>query len=220
MKKNLMKVLALTFVLALALTFTGCGSKDNDASVPNSETLDTTPEVSDPSSPDESDETEEPDLEDKSGADDESDAADPSDNTGDSDVEGSDSNTDNSDTTDASDENEETDASGNMLEELVADPSMQEMAAQMSTDQYTAELLAENGNTLIYRFTLVEQLDLSDESISEVFIGALNGGLDSLASTYASILDTLRSELGMDDLIIRIEYLNADGTEILTRDFE
>ena len=215
MKKNLLKLLALTFVLSLALTFTGCGSKDNDASVPNSGTTNATPEASDPSSSDESDETEESKAENKS------DAAEPSDNTGDDDAD----NGDDAGTADASDENDEADEAGssgdgNMLEELVADPSMQQMAEQMSTDQYKAELLATNGNTLVYRFTLVEQLDLSDESVSEVFIGALNSGLDSLSSTYDSILDSLRTELGMDDLIIRIEYLNADGSEILTRDFE
>lgn len=208
MKKNLLKLLALTFVLSLALTFTGCGSKDNDASFPSSGTTNAAPEASDSSS----DETEESKTEDKS------DAVEPSDNTGDSDAD----NGDDSDTADASEENNETGSSGEatVLEELVADPSMQQMAEQMSNDQYTAELLAENGNILIYRFTLVEQIDLSDESVSEVFVGALNSGLDSLTSTYDSILDSLRNELGMDDLIIRIEYLNADGNEILTRDFE
>lgn len=212
MKKNLLKVLALTFVLSLALTFTGCGSKDNDASVPNSGTTNATPEASDPSSSDESDETEE------SKSEDESDAADMTDNTGDSDTDGG----DDADSADTSEENDETGSSGEatVLEELVADPSMQQMAEQMSNNQYTAELLAENGNILIYRFTLVEQLDLSDESTKEVFVDALNSGLDSFATTYESILDSLRSELEMDDLVIRIEYFNADGSEILTRDFE
>ena len=205
MKKNLLKVLALTFVLSLALTFTGCGSKDNNASVPNSGTTDRTPETSAPSSSDET-------------PDDKSDAADQSDNTGDSDAD----NGNDADTADASGENDEAGSSGesNLLEELVADPSMQKMAEQMSTEQYTAELLAENGNILIYRFTLVEQLDLSDESTKKTFVDALNSGLDSFTSTYESIRDSLRSELEMDDLVIRIEYFNADGSEIVTRDFE
>lgn len=185
MKKNLLKLLALTFVLALAMTFTGCGSRDDNASVPRSETTNTTPEPSDPSSSDKT-------------SDDESDAAKPSDST---------------DETGSSED-------VNMLEELVANPYMQQMAEQMSTDEYKAELLSENGNVLIYRYTLVEQLDLSDESINELFINTVNSGLDSLVSTYQSTLDELRSELGMDDLVIRIEYLNADGTVIFTRDFE
>ena len=209
MKKNLLKVLALTFVLALALTFTGCGSKDNNASDPSSRTTGTAPEASDPSSSDET-------------ADDKSDAAGQSDNTGDSDADNGNDAGDDADTADSSDENDETGSSGegNLLEELVADPSMQKMAEQMSTDQYTAELLAENGNILIYRFTLVEQLDLSDESTKEVFVDALNSGLDSFASTYETILNELRTELEMDDLVVRIEYFNADGSEIVTRDFE
>ncbi len=106
------------------------------------------------------------------------------------------------------------------LEQLLASPEADALVAQLSNDQSTMELVAENGNILVFRCTLNEQVDLSDAAVQEQVASTMLDGLESQSSLYTTMLSTLRSQIGQDDLALRIEYLNADGTEIVSKDFE
>ena len=107
------------------------------------------------------------------------------------------------------------------LEEMLADPAAQAQLeeAMSSQDGMTVEVKVENGNILVYRFILdenpLEGTDLSEED----FTSSMEDGIDAVASTFESLADSLRSELGMSDMVMRIEYCYPDGSEIVSRDF-
>lgn len=108
-------------------------------------------------------------------------------------------------------------SSGTALEQMLADPSVQSQADALSGDGFKVEMLSENGNVLIYRYTFEDAnaVDVSDPSVKEV----LDDGLDAQASVFTQTRDSLRSELKMNDLTVRVEYCGADGTVITSRDF-
>ena len=110
--------------------------------------------------------------------------------------------------------------SRNRLEEKLADPEIQSLVEQWNNDEFTVELLCENGNILIYHFELIEQMDLTDDKLRELVIATMESELDKVASSFYVILDFFREEFEIADLTLRIEYFNADGSEILTRIFE
>lgn len=179
MKKNLLKGMALSLILALSLTFVGCGSKDEDDSSSRRDSKTTTSD----------------DKESKKSSEDASEPESSVPSSG-----------DNKTTT--------------PLEEMLADPSTQALADAMSGNGFKVELSSENGTLLIFRFILEEQLDLSDEDVKDVLVASLEAGLDTQDATFQSQLNDLRTALEMDDLTMRIVYLNADGTEIAARTYE
>lgn len=171
MRKNLLKMMALTFVLSLSLTFTGCGSK-KDSSTPSTNAGNTTTNSGAPE-------------------------------------------TKPAETTPAETTPADTTASMTPLEEFLSDPEAQSFADQYSTDEFTVELDSENGNILVFRFISNMQLDITDD-----IVAGMNAQLDGQADLMSSQGDIIASAIGADDLVIRFVYINADGTEFLTKDFE
>ena len=164
MKKNLLKLMALTFAVSLSLSFAGCGSKNAaNTSIPAE-----TPETSTAES--------------------------------------------------QTQESEETGAT--KLEQWLAEPEAQQLAEESSDETYTVELLSENGNILVLRYTYTEQLDLSDDSVKQVVLEYIDSALDSNSVIFTTMLEALRTEIGMDDLALRIEFVNADDSVIGTKTFE
>lgn len=106
------------------------------------------------------------------------------------------------------------------LEQWLADPAAQQLAEESSDDAYKVELLSENGNILVLRYTYTEQLDLSDKSVKQVVLEYINTALDNNSFIFTSMLESLRTEIEMDDLALRIEFVNADGSEIASKTFE
>ena len=108
------------------------------------------------------------------------------------------------------------------IEEYLADPEefaeVQSQMDSLSTDELTMRVYGE-GNTLVYEAKYTEQLDLSDEAAMQSIQDALQSGLEAQESTYQTIADSLESELQLDDISIRVIYLNQDGTEIYRHDF-
>lgn len=176
MRKNLLKMTALTFVLALSLTFTGCGNK-KDASTPSTNAGNTnTNSVAPETKPAETTPAE----------------------------------TKPAETTPA-----DTTASMTPLEEFLSDPEAQAFADQYSTDEFAVELDSVDGNILVFRFICQEQLDVTD-----AIVAAMDAQLDGQADLMSSQVNILASAIGADDLVIRFVYINADGTEFLTKDFK
>lgn len=102
------------------------------------------------------------------------------------------------------------------LEKLLADPSMQSRNEQVSIENADIEIYAEGGNIYVLRFTLKEQIDITPEKASTVFDKAI--GMQ--ADVYQSARDDAADELGMEDLVIRVICVNADGTELYSADFK
>ncbi len=93
--------------------------------------------------------------------------------------------------------------------------------AQSASMGCTLKLYVEDGNALVFAYTLLDDYAV-DTSV--------DGALDSLASIYDSMFDQqtatfseLRTEVlketSTEDVIIRLIALNPDGTELYSRDF-
>ena len=192
MKKNLLKLMALTFAVSMSLSFAGCGSKNAaGTSVPAE-----TPEASTTES--QTQESENKEL---------------------TDTENSESASTESGNPEAGNqESEETGAT--KLEQWLAEPEAQQLAEESSDDTYSVELLSENGNILVLRYVYTEQLDLSDDSVKQAVLEYIDSALDSNSVIFTTMLEALRTEIGMDDLALRIEFVNADDSEIASKSFE
>ena len=77
-----------------------------------------------------------------------------------------------------------------------------------------------DGNALVYEYQFTDEYDLSDEDIKQSVLDALKEGCEENASTFEDIADTLESEVGLSGVHVRLVYLNGDGSEIYTHDFE
>lgn len=86
-------------------------------------------------------------------------------------------------------------------------------------DSMTIKVYAD-GNALVYEYQFTDEYDLSDEDIKQSVLDALKEGCEENASTFEDIADTLESEVGLSGVHVRLVYLNGDGSEIYTHDFE
>ena len=84
----------------------------------------------------------------------------------------------------------------------------------------SSEAASEDGNALVYEYQFTDEYDLSDEDIKQSVLDALKEGCEENASTFEDIADTLESEVGLSGVHVRLVYLNGDGSEIYTHDFE
>ena len=73
------------------------------------------------------------------------------------------------------------------------------------------------GNKLIYSYKYSDQID--EENLSAVKEN-LESGLEIQASVFDGILKTLKDEMKINDPSISVRYLNADGSEILTKEYK
>lgn len=86
-------------------------------------------------------------------------------------------------------------------------------------DSMTIKVYAD-GNALVYEYQFTDEYDLSDDATKQSVQDALKEGCEENASTFEDIADTLESEVGLSGVHVRLVYLNGDGSEIYTHDFE
>lgn len=84
----------------------------------------------------------------------------------------------------------------------------------------SSEATSEDSTALVYEYQFTDEYDLSDEDIKQSVLDALKEGCEENASTFEDIADTLESEVGLSGVHVRLVYLNGDGSEIYTHDFE
>ena len=107
--------------------------------------------------------------------------------------------------------------------EYLADASVQaeldkEFAALEGTG-VSMEVYAD-GNTLVYDCKYDVQLEISDEMLHEALVAALEQALEETKDTYIDIAAKLHEVVDAEDITVRVIYLNADGTELYSRDFQ
>ena len=201
MKKNVLKMMALTFVLSLSLVFTACGSGDNKGS----------DSVRQEENTNDADSAGQKNDVDPAGQKNDADPAE-----------------EEKDTNDAGSAQEESGSGLTALDEYLASPAGQseiDSLSDMFKDQFKIEVYSENGNILVYKYTYTESfleemgLDLSDDAVRDLAITTLKEQLDTQSSTFESMRDTLRSSLGMSDLSVRVIYCGSDGSELVSTDF-
>lgn len=109
------------------------------------------------------------------------------------------------------------------LADYLADPdvkaSIDAEIENQTDDSMTIKVYAD-GNALVYEYQFTDEYDLSDEAEKQSVQDALKEGCEENASTFENIADTLESEVGLSGVHVRLVYLNGDGSEIYTHDFE
>ena len=70
------------------------------------------------------------------------------------------------------------------------------------------------GDCMIYEYKYVDQVEVTEESAQ-----ALSDSLDSMSDTIQTSLETIALIVEAENPSIRYVYLNADGTEITSREF-
>ncbi|MCH5297334.1 MAG: DUF4854 domain-containing protein [Ruminococcus sp.] len=72
-------------------------------------------------------------------------------------------------------------------------------------------------NKLIYEFTYKTQIE---DSVVDSVKDQLDTASTSMASTYEEIANQLKAEIKIDNPVVVLKYLNADGTTIYEHTFE
>lgn len=109
------------------------------------------------------------------------------------------------------------------LADYLADPdvkaSIDAEIENQTDDSMTIKVYAD-GNALVYEYQFTDEYDLSDDATKQSVQDALKEGCEENASTFEDIANTLESEVGLSGVHVRLVYLNGDGSEIYTHDFE
>lgn len=101
-----------------------------------------------------------------------------------------------------------------LADETVAD-AMKEALASMESDNLTMEIAGE-GNCLVYTFTYI---DLGDDVDVEAMGDALNEAMDSVASVFEGLAESIGESVQEANPSIRVIYQTEDGTELLNQEY-
>lgn len=83
----------------------------------------------------------------------------------------------------------------------------------------TMEIVVEDSNALVFRYTLIDAFDTSDPANVEALGQIYDSMFDSYASTFSEVRTQVMEETSTENVIIRLVALNPDGTELYSRDF-
>lgn len=100
------------------------------------------------------------------------------------------------------------------LEQPEVKSQIETLCDQMANSGIDVKVTGED-NKLIYTYTFDVQVDDVEQAKS-----ALEAGLASQEATFTNIAKTLKEEVKINDPIVVLEYLNADGSEILVQEFK
>ena len=102
------------------------------------------------------------------------------------------------------------------VEEFVNSPDVQDQL-QEASEQYQADGLtitaAAQGDKLVFTYTVSTQVDAATT------IPALEMEFDAQASSFNTVIDQMREQIDVENPSIVLRYVNADGSEILSREF-
>lgn len=87
-----------------------------------------------------------------------------------------------------------------------------------SAEGMQIEFKADGEDVLVMCYTYDEQLDLSDEEAKKTVEEYFDSALEQQASTFTNMRDEINKEYKLSVKTIRIEYINADGTMIFSKD--
>ena len=103
------------------------------------------------------------------------------------------------------------------VEEYLALPTVQESIDVLSQTLEASGLkmtVTGEGSRLIYTYTYGTQVDAAAAK------PLLESGLDNQAATMETVAASLKLYVDIEDPIVVVRYLNADGSEIYTREFQ
>ena len=97
------------------------------------------------------------------------------------------------------------------LEEYVATAEGgQDILKNTMADDPNAEVTIE-GNTMVFTYTVEDE---------EITAEALEGGLDSLGDAFAGIIKDLETKTELENISVKVVYVDGSGEEITSKLFE
>lgn len=98
---------------------------------------------------------------------------------------------------------------------------MQQVVKTMSDSQsdMSIALIAVDDKTVSFQFTFTEQLDIPDEATQDLLVDTFDQQMAAQESVFIEMRDQLVKDTKIDDVVLRIEYLNADGSVIYSKDY-
>lgn len=110
--------------------------------------------------------------------------------------------------------------SGKTTQEWVNDDEVQSLVTEMSTPELKINVVAVDDKTVSFQFKFTDQLPIENDE-DKATIGAMfDEQITAQESVFTDMRKSLVSDTKIDDVVLRIEYLNADGSDIYTRDFK
>lgn len=70
-------------------------------------------------------------------------------------------------------------------------------------------------NKLVYEYKFDTQMDNVD-----AMAAALDSSLESQASTFEGVANSMKEVVNVDNPVVKVVYLNADGSEIFSKEFQ
>lgn len=102
------------------------------------------------------------------------------------------------------------------VEEFVQSEEVQQQV-QKASEQYQADGLtitaSADGDKLVFTYAVSTQIDAA------ATIPALEMEFDAQASSFTEVIQQMREQIDVENPSIVLRYVNADGSEILSREF-
>lgn len=102
------------------------------------------------------------------------------------------------------------------MKEYAESPEVQkqmETMADLYKDSGLTFTMTGEGNKLIYTYTYPEGVNTSGMA------DAMDGIADQMAPTFELIAETLKNVVEVDNPVLVVKYMDADGTELYSREF-
>lgn len=101
------------------------------------------------------------------------------------------------------------------LEEFVnSDAEAKQSLEELNTNDLAVEV---KENTIIYTYTYEQTFD---SSVVSALSGTIESTLDDSSASFISMADTLEKESGIEEVTVKIIYLNGDGSEIFSKEYK
>jgi hypothetical protein len=105
------------------------------------------------------------------------------------------------------------------IEDYVASDEIQEqlesVKSSMASSGIDVDVIGED-NKLIYVYTYSDQFD---EDAVDALAEQLESAMSAQASTFEDVAASLKEETDVEDPIVEVRYVNADGSEIYSQEF-
>ncbi len=90
--------------------------------------------------------------------------------------------------------------------------------ASVESTGISMDIVVEDSNVLVYKYTMTEAFPTDEDSLNALKTTA-DSQFDSYETQFSELTDQLQSETSTEGIVIRMVFLNPDGTELYSRDY-
>lgn len=91
--------------------------------------------------------------------------------------------------------------------------------AQADTNGCTVEVVVEDSNVLVFRYILTEAFDTSDTEAMDYLTSLYDENFEAYSSTFTEMSNQIADETSTENVVLRLEAVNPDGTLLYSKDF-